>query len=454
MVIGLDCASPDLVFDRFRSSMPHVARLMERGTWGPLRSCVPPITVPAWASMLSGLDPGQLGLYGLRDRRPGSYQLDLADSARLPRSLVWDRLGAAGKQVAVLFVPPSYPPFEVNGSLVSCFLTPGADCSHTYPVSLADELAERFGPYLPDLEGFRHRDREALPAELHRLAEQHFDIAEHIWQTRRPDCLIMVEIGPDRLHHAFWHHLYPEESANERDRHYEEVCRSYYRLIDQRVGRLADLAGEESSLLLVSDHGARALRGGICINELLITNGWLRLQSYPDRPTPLSELRVDWSGTRAWGEGGYHGRVFINLAGREPQGVVDPADYRSERERLARLLESVAAPDGRRLDNRVVAPEQCYAEVNGLPPDLLVFFDDLGFRSIGSVGHATIHTPRNDRGPDGCNHHWDGIFVMAGGDAPRRGRINGAAIRDVASTILGLMKLPVPHLLAGIDRSR
>ena len=454
MVIGLDCASPALVFDRFRACMPHVSRLMERGTWGPLRSCIPPITVPAWASMLSGLDPGQLGLYGLHDRRPGSYELDLVDSGRLPRSLVWDRLAAAGKRVAVLFVPPSYPPYEVNGELVSCFLTPGADYPHTHPLDLAGELGERFGPYLPDLAGFRHHDRDALPEELERLAEQHFDIAEHLWQTRRPDCLIMVEIGLDRLHHAFWHHLFPEGKASERDRHYEEVCRRYYRLIDRRVGRLAGLADEHTALLLVSDHGARGLRGGICLNELLIASGWLQLERYPDRPTPLSELRVDWNHTRAWGEGGYHGRVFLNLASREPEGVVDPADYLSERERLARLLGSVAGPDGRPLQNRVLAPEQCYTEVNGNPPDLLVFFDDLGFRSIGSVGHATIHTPRNDRGPDGCNHHWDGILVMASGNAPRRGRIDGAVIGDVAGTILGLMQLPVPAALARTDRSR
>jgi predicted AlkP superfamily phosphohydrolase/phosphomutase len=454
MVIGLDCASPALVFDRFRACLPRVSRLMEEGTWGPMRSTLPPVTVPAWACMLSGRDPGQLGLYGFRDRRPGSYELDLVDSGRLRRPLVWDILGAAGKRVAVLFVPPSYPPFEVPGSLVSCFLTPGADSPHTYPASLQGELEQRFGAYLPDVEGFRLRDRAALPGELERMAEQHFGIAEYIWQTRQPDCLIMVEMGPDRLHHAFWRHLYPEEANEAEDRYYERVCRRYYQLIDERVGRLADLAGEETALLLVSDHGARSLQGGICINELLIEHGYLALQQYPDRVTPFSRLRVDWSRTRAWGEGGYHGRVFLNLVGREPLGVVEPEERGSECKRLAELIESVAGPDGRKLDNRVLGPEQCYLETRGFPPDLYAFFHDLAFRSIGSVGHGTIHTPVNDRGPDGCNHHWDGIFVLSGAAAPRRGKSAGFAIYDVASTILGLMGVPAPDDLLGVDRSR
>jgi predicted AlkP superfamily phosphohydrolase/phosphomutase len=177
MVIGLDCASPALVFDRFRDSMPRVSRLMEEGSWGSLRSCVPPITVPAWACMLSGRDPGQLGLYGLRDRRPGSYELDLVDSGRLRRPLVWDLLGEAGKRVAVLFVPPSYPPFEVAGCLVSCFLTPDARSPHTYPARLQGDLGRRFGPYLPDVENFRQSELGGLPGALERMAVQHFDLA-------------------------------------------------------------------------------------------------------------------------------------------------------------------------------------------------------------------------------------------------------------------------------------
>ena len=75
IVIGLDCAPPALVFDRWREHLPSIARLMDRGSWGPLRSTIPPITVPAWTCMVSGRDPGELGLYGFRNRVAGSYDL-------------------------------------------------------------------------------------------------------------------------------------------------------------------------------------------------------------------------------------------------------------------------------------------------------------------------------------------------------------------------------------------
>src|SRR5690349_20793158 len=68
VVIGLDCAEPSLVFDRYAQRLPSLSRLRERGLWGKLRSCDPPITVPAWMSMMSSRDPGALGYYGFRNR--------------------------------------------------------------------------------------------------------------------------------------------------------------------------------------------------------------------------------------------------------------------------------------------------------------------------------------------------------------------------------------------------
>ena len=125
MVIGLDCASPRLVFERYCKRMPHVAALMSRGVWGPLWSTVPPITVPAWACMTSGRDPGELGIYGFRDRNPHTYGMRLVDSRHVHVPRAWDYLGDVGKKVGVLFVPPSYPPSPVVNGAVRFPTTPG-----------------------------------------------------------------------------------------------------------------------------------------------------------------------------------------------------------------------------------------------------------------------------------------------------------------------------------------
>ena len=72
-IIGLDCAPPELVFEKFRADLPNLSRLMEAGVYGPLESTTPPITVPAWMSMMTGKDPGTLGIYGFRNRKNHSY---------------------------------------------------------------------------------------------------------------------------------------------------------------------------------------------------------------------------------------------------------------------------------------------------------------------------------------------------------------------------------------------
>ncbi len=146
-VIGLDCAEPSLVFDRWWDDLPNLRGLAERGTWGPMGSIDPPITVPAWSCMMSSRDPGQLGIYGFRNRKSHAYgELVVADSRAVKVSRIWDYLGAAGFHVVLVGVPQTSPPVPVNGELVSCFLTadPRTD-PFTYPAELRTEVEQVVG---------------------------------------------------------------------------------------------------------------------------------------------------------------------------------------------------------------------------------------------------------------------------------------------------------------------
>jgi predicted AlkP superfamily phosphohydrolase/phosphomutase len=453
LLLGLDCVPPSLAFERYLGVMPNLAGLMARGTFGLLRSTVPPITVPAWACMLSGRDPGELGLYGFRNRRAGSSQLQLVSSDDLQLPMVWDRLGTHGCTVCVLFVPPSYPPRPVNGQLVSCFLTPDAASPHTHPTELAEELRVRFGPYRPDVDDYRSSELPRLLDEIYALSAQHFAIAEYMLKTRKPDFMAMVDIGPDRFHHAFWSHIDPLHPSHAPDNPYAQAGLQYYAFLDVQLGRLLRAAGDDTNVLVVSDHGARALRGAICINEWLITHGYLVLKRYPDVITPFTQLEVDWGRTRAWGEGGYHARICLNIAGRERQGCVASADTAALKAQLADELAQLPGPAGETLQHRVIDPALAYRNRVGLPPELMVFFDDLGYRAIGSVGHRSHYSTTNDTGPDACNHDWDGIFVAAGPQVSARGSQTGLDNADVTPTIMGLMNLAAPEL-PGTDRSR
>src|SRR3712207_3237984 len=109
LVIGLDSAAPVLVFDQLRGDIPNLSRLMADGVWGPLRSCVPAITVPSWMTGYTSKDPGELGIYGFRNRSDYSYTgLEIAHAGKVNEPAVWDVLARYGKQSITVGIPPAY----------------------------------------------------------------------------------------------------------------------------------------------------------------------------------------------------------------------------------------------------------------------------------------------------------------------------------------------------------
>lgn len=451
-VIGLDCADPTLVFDTWLADLPILAGLVDRGVWGWLKTIDPPISVPAWSCMATSLDPGQLGVYGFRNRKDYSYTgLVTADSTWLPRDeAVWDLLGAAGKHVILLGVPQTYPPPRVSGELISCFLTPDTrTASYTYPETLRIEVeAVIGGPYTPDVQDFRSDDRDRILAEIYEMTEQRFAIARHLLSTRPWDFLMMHEIGLDRIQHAFWRFMDQSHRRYQANHRYRDVIRQYYQYLDAQIGELLESFDDDTTILVVSDHGSQKMEGAICINEWLAREGYLVFREPPPGVMPLARASVDWAQTRAWGEGGHYSRLCLNLRGREPEGSVDPGEYEPLRNELCARLEALGGPDGQSIGTRVYKPEALWAERRGIPPDLVVYFGDLAWRSNGSVGSGQIYSFDNDTGPDDANHTREGIFVMAGPEVRPR-RIDGLNIYDVAPTILDQFGVHAPARMGG-----
>ncbi len=192
--------------------------------------------------------------------------------------------------------------------------------------------------------------------------------------------------------------------------------------------------------------------GGICTNEWLRREGYLTLYDDPPdgRVTPFEKVEIDWSKTAAWGDGGYYGRIFLNVAGREPNGIIEQGDYESFRDKLADHIRAIPGPDGNQLDTKVFKPQTIYREVRGVAPDLIVYFDDLGWRSVGSFGYEDIYTFENDTGPDDANHAVNGIWIYT----PPKMNLGGielppAQLMDFAPTLLKLFDQPVPSDMQG-----
>jgi predicted AlkP superfamily phosphohydrolase/phosphomutase len=193
------------------------------------------------------------------------------------------------------------------------------------------------------------------------------------------------------------------------------------------------------------------MTGGVCFNDWLVREGYLTLTERLEGPTPIAQAPVDWGRTLAWGDGGYYGRLFLNVKGREPQGVVDPSDYEKVRDELSTKLESMPGPDGTPLGTKVIKPQDAYPEVRGVAPDLIVYFGDLEWRSVGTMNLAggEVFTYENDTGPDGANHDKKGVFALRGLEGQPTGRTEGMNLIDVGPTLMKLFGLPEPESVQG-----
>lgn len=455
LVIGLDCAEPSLVFEQWRNELPTLAQLMARGAYGRLTSCIPCITVPAWSSMLSSKDPGVLGFYGFRNRADYSYdKMTIATGAAVTEKRVWDYLGEAGKQSIVVGAPQTYPVKPVNGYLVSCFLTPSVQKQYTHPHELRYEIDRILEgrEYDVDVRNFRTDDKDNLLQQIYEMTEKRFKVLNYLIREKPWDFFMFVEMGVDRIHHGFWkfhdstHRLYVPGNK------YEFAIKEYYQYLDREIAGLLQAVDDDTVVLVVSDHGAKRMEGGFCLNQWLLREGYLVFKDEVpvDKLTPFEELAVNWSKTTAWGSGGYYGRLWLNVQGREPEGMVPPAEFERVRAEIVAKLAGMVDPAGQPLNNICFKPEEIYREVRNVSSDLIIYFGDLHWRSVGSLGHADVYTFENDTGPDDANHAQDGLIIYYDPRQKLGGQqLSGLQLMDVAPTILQLLGVPAPAEMQG-----
>ncbi len=414
LVLGLDSAPPRLLYKELAGELENLESMMEYKTT--LRSSHPPITIPAWAVMTTGKTPGELGLYGFRHRKPGSYEgMYIANSKMIRARRIWDEISKENGDFRVILqgIPPSYPPPPVKGYLVSDFITPSSQNPYTWPPALKREIEALVGEYLFDVE-FRIHDKDKIRKGLWRMTEVQFRVFKHLLKSKKWNFTMMVQIGVDRVHHAFWkyydtgHPRYPGPNK------YEDVIPEYYKLVDKLVGEILKTIPRDTRIIVVSDHGAKAMKGAFAINQWLIEEGYLTLKKKPEKPgTDLKPDMVDWENTKAWAWGGYYARIFLNIKGREPMGTVDPEEAPGLVDELKKKIQGITGPDGEQWKTMVYTPGELYPVVRGDAPDLMVYLDDLNWRAAGTLGWPSVYLEENDRGPDDAVHDWIGVAAAS-----------------------------------------
>ena len=425
-VLGFEGGAPQVVFRDER--LGNLRRLMDAGVYGLLESVVPPESIPAWMSLSSSRDPGSLGVYGNRNRANHSYEAPtLIQGGVLETPAIWDHLAEKGKSSILVGVPPNDRPRRVGGG--------------------SSSLKELVAEYPVDVDPDRSDQKDGLKVEVFRVSAKQWQVAQRLLAEGKWDYFQCVDRGLDLLQHRYWENFDEKHLRFRPGNAHQDVIPDYYRWLDEQVGAVFEAIDNETVVLVLSAYGAQRLDGVFALNQWLIREGFLVLHEYPSTPTPFEKLKIDWGRTKVWSEGGYCARVFFNVQGREPQGVIPPEQCASLENELKIRLQSLTDESGRSLQALVFKPREIYHEVRNIAPDLMVSLGGLFWRSTGSVGHSRLCLEQDDS--DGCNHAEYGFFILAAPNCPLQGEYEGARLLDMAPTLLDLAGYEIPGAMQG-----
>ncbi len=486
LLLGLDGATFDYMDPWLEAGdLPHLAGLIAKGSRAVLHSTFLPVTAMAWPSMLTGKNPGKHGIFDFVTRRLGSYELEPAEVRGFQGAPLHLYLSQRGYRVGMVNVPMTYPPRPLNGVLISGFTTPEAATDWAWPPALPEKLGAAGVPYpislLHDLMRMEKQRRARYEIERFIQGWGEFTRAQaavvsHLLRQDNFDFFMIVFSSTDHINHHT-----PD---------LDHICRVYQQ-VDQAVGDIVEAAGPDAVVFVVSDHGSAPLKRFIVLNRFLADLGLIAFRSevaphfvqlaatrvswrWQNRamalwralPSVLRRLlswpllhieprlrydyaNIDWQHTRAYARSGV-GSLYVNLKGREPQGIVEPgAEYEALRDRIIEALRNLRDPE---TDQPLIAEVRRGEEMFHGPhmddaPDLVFCPRNTYDRFISGFANDPLVRPAQRREESYVEygyHTRKGILIVAGPGIRAGARIEGARIYDIAPTVLHLLGLPVP----------
>lgn len=496
-ILGLDGASPIIIDSLIeKGRLPAFKTLQEGGVSGKLRTTIPPITGSAWSSFMTGKNPGKHGIFDFTYRKDRTYELSPISARMREGKPFWSIATEADRKVCVFNVPVTYPPDKVNGIMVSGMLTPSSRDDYTFPPSMASELDRVTGKYQIHItESYSKKGEERFLKHLYEVTAKQKKAMDFLLAREEWDLFVAVFQGIDVLQHELWHTYDREHFRHgEYEEYYIDTIPRFYEYMDRILGEVMEWCEKHGSTLVVmSDHGAGPLKKLLYVNNFLMKKGFLKLKAgaatqfkhllFRLGMAPmtfyhillslglgrlkhkarfgqgssllkkffLSFQDVDWATSRAYAIGTTAGQVYLNLKGREPEGIVEEGrEYEAVREEIIGALRGLLDPEtGQPVVEEIYRKEELYSgSRSSAAPDIVFLPKGLEIAAFGEYEFASHRLLDYSRALS-SSHRMDGILFMKGERLRRGTKIVNAGIMDIAPTVLYLLGLPVASDMDG-----
>jgi predicted AlkP superfamily phosphohydrolase/phosphomutase len=474
VIIGLDGATFDIIQPLASAGrLPVLQRLMREGVSAPLRSTILPNSFPGWASCTTGTSEGMHGVFSPFIKNKSSYSVRAMSGRDIMTRPVWDVLTEQGGRSIVVNVPTTYPPEPINGLMVTGMLTPGRSSAFTYPNSLKNELLNEFPNYV--IEPERIPDKHARANEFRRTIEVRERALRFLMQKGEWDFLMVVFSVLDRAQHDYWADMDPKHPRHDPNTpaEFREFIHEIYERLDSAVGKVIEHLPANTRVFVVSDHGFCSELFEVRVNELLASTGLLTFKSpgsrksiarlkdlkekvarrLPSRAADANVLdkkvrygsgfldEIDWSRTRAFFA--QDKGVWVNLVGRETEGIVAESEFNSIVEDAREVLLGLTDPnDGTNVFESVMRREEAFCGAfSSRLPDLVMSprRDEYVYNERPSYGDVIVPADSTTG-----THSRDGIFIAWGSgiqsDAALAQQPN---LRDIGPTALCSLACPL-----------
>lgn len=353
VVVGLDGVPFSLLNNLKKGGyIPNMASIFDNGYFGQMSVSIPEVSSVSWSSFMSGTQSGEHGIFGFMDLKPGTYKIYFPNFSHFKSRTLWENLADQGQQSVVINMPATYPARKMNGSLISGFVVVDFNKA-VYPPAFIPRLSDV--GYRIDIDTVRARqDYNFLFQDLDVTLKGRERAVHFLWNQIDWTLFIVVITGTDRLMHFLW------DAFEEEGHPYHNAFLDYFRKLDGFVGRVYDrflqLESSErgkNQFYMLSDHGFAKIKAEVYLNRWLYENGYLKFQK--DQPDTIMDIGP---GSTAFALD--PSRIYINLKGKYPYGIVDSSDYERVRQEIKEGLEGMTFEGGKKIAKRVYFKEELY----------------------------------------------------------------------------------------------